>query len=176
MRTIVYVGVSLDGFIAGEGGDISWLTAFENKEINDSYNNFMAEIDAIVIGRGTYETVISFSTWPYEKKVFLLSTSIKQVPEKLKDKLGILSMNPAEVRKYLSDNGFHSVYVDGGKVIQGFLREDCIDEIIITRLPVLLGGGIPLFGSLRDMLEFTHIRTDVYSNGLVKSHYIRKRN
>jgi dihydrofolate reductase len=175
VRTVVYAGVSLDGFIAGKDGDISWLAAFENKEINDSYKNFMTEVDAIVIGRGTYETVISFSAWPYEKKAFLLSTSIKQVPEKLKDKIEIISMKPGEIRKYLSDNGFTNIYVDGGKVIQGFLKDDCIDEIIITRLPVLLGSGIPLFGSLSDMLEFTHIRTDVYSNGLVKSHYARKR-
>lgn len=174
MKTVVYVGTSLDGFIARKDGDISWLNGFENKDVRDSYNRFILRIDAIVIGRGTYETVLTFPHWPYDKKVFLLSRSVKKVPEKLSGKITILSMKPGELLKYLSNNGFSNIYIDGGKVIQNFLKEDCIDELIITRVPVLLGSGIPLFGYLNDTLEFTHIRTEVYSNGLVNSHYERK--
>ena len=141
----------------------------------DSYNEFIHGVDAIVIGRGTYETVLSYPRWPYDQKVFLLSTSIKQVPETLIGKLTILSMQPGDLIKYLSDNGFSNIYIDGGKVIQSFLREDFIDEMIITRVPVLLGSGIPLFGFLDNTIEFTHIQTEVYSNGLVRSHYTRRR-
>jgi dihydrofolate reductase len=173
MKTFVYVGASLDGYIARTSGDISWLAGFENKEVTDSYNTFILGMDAIVIGRGTYETVLTFPHWPYEKKVFLLSTTVRQVPETLIGKLTVLSMKPGELRKYLSDNGFSSIYIDGGKVIQDFLKEDYIDELIITRVPLLLGSGIPLFGYHYKSIAFTHVRTDVYSNGLVKSHYER---
>ena len=175
MTSTVYVGTSLDGFIAKKDGSIDWLAPFENEEIGDSYRQFISTIDAVVIGRGTFEKILMSTSWPYEKNAFLLSTSMTRVPEMLKEKVMILSMKPKEVLSYLSGKGFSNVYVDGGKVIQGFLREDCIDELIITRVPVLIGSGIPLFDSLDKTLEFTHVGTDVYSNGLVKSRYKRKR-
>jgi dihydrofolate reductase len=110
-----------------------------------------------------------------EKKVFVLSTSIKQVPETEKDKVTVLSMKPAELLNYLSTKGFSSLYIDGGKVIQSFLKEDLIDELIISRAPVLIGNGIPLFGFLDIELQYNHLRTVVQSNGLVRSYYERKR-
>lgn len=135
----------------------------------------MSKINAVVIGRGTFEKVLTFPSWPYEKKVFVLSTGIKQVPDMLRGKVTVLSMKPRELLNYLSSEGFSNIYVDGGKVVQGFLKEDCIDEMIITKVPVLIGSGIPLFGFLDNDLQFKHIRTDVYSNGLVKSRYERER-
>jgi dihydrofolate reductase len=175
MKTSVYVGTSLDGFIARKDGDIDWLVKFQNNEVSKSYEEFISRIDTIVIGRGTYETVVNFPSWPYEKKVFVLSTSIKQIPDSLKGKASILSMKPKELLNFLSHEGFSNIYVDGGKVIQDFLKEDCIDELIVTKLPVLIGNGIPLFGDLNNDLQFKHVRTDIYSNGLVKSHYERKK-
>jgi dihydrofolate reductase len=174
MKTSVYVETSLDGFIARKDGDIDWLVKFQNHEVSKSYEEFISRIDTIVIGRGTYETVLNFPSWPYEKKVFVLSTSIKQIPDSLKGKASILSMKPKELLNFLSNEGFSNIYVDGGKVIQDFLKEDCIDELIVTKVPVLIGSGIPLFGDLDNDLQFKHIRTDIYSNGLVKSHYERK--
>lgn len=129
----------------------------------------------MVIGRGTYEKVLSFPEWPYEKKVFVLSTSLKQIPETLNEKATLVAMKPAALLNYLSDKGFSNIYVDGGKVIQSFLQEDLIDELIITRVPELIGTGIPLFGYLDNDLRFEHIKTNIYSDGLVKSHYERKR-
>ena len=175
MKITVYVGTSLDGFIARKDGDIDWLVKYQNKEVHDSYNEFISKIDAMVIGRGTYEKVLSFPVWPYEKKVFVLSTSLKQIPETLNEKATLVAMNPAALLNYLSDNGFSNIYVDGGKVIQSFLREDLIDELIITKVPELIGTGIPLFGYLDNDLRFEHIKTNIYSDGLVKSHYERKR-
>lgn len=174
MKTIVYIGTSLDGFIARKDGDIDWLVKFENP-VKDDYGEFISKIDAVVIGRGTFEKVLTFPSWPYEKNVFVLSTSVKQIPDMLRGKVTILSMKPGQLLNHLSNEGFSNIYVDGGKVIQGFLKEDCIDELIITKIPVLLGSGIPLFGYLDNDLQFKHIRTNVYSNGLVKSHYERKR-
>jgi dihydrofolate reductase len=175
MRTTVYIGTSLDGFIAREDGDIDWLVKYQNKEVHDSYKEFISRIDAMVIGRGTFEKVITFPEWPYEEKVFVLSTSLKQIPETLNEKAILVAMKPAELLSYLSDKGFSNIYVDGGKVIQSFLKEDLIDELIITRVPELIGKGIPLFGYLDNDLQFEHIKTNIYSDGLVKSHYMRKR-
>ena len=175
MKTTVYVGTSLDGFIARKDGNIDWLVKYQNKEVHDSYNEFIRRIDAMVIGRGTFEKVLSFPVWPYEKKVFVLSTSRKQIPGTLNEKATLVAMKPAALLNYLSDKGFSNIYVDGGKVIQSFLKEDLIDELIITRVPELIGTGIPLFGYLDNDLRFEHIKTNIYSDGLVKSQYERKR-
>ena len=175
MKTIVYIGTSLDGFIARKDGDIEWLTQFANEDAMHAYEEFMKRIDAIVIGKGTFEKILTFPSWPYEKKAFLLSTSIKQVPDMARDKITILSMAPKELLHYLGDKGFSGIYVDGGKVIQSFLENDLIDELIISKVPVLLGDGIPLFNHLTATLEFNHIRTQVSTNGLVRSYYERKR-
>ena len=175
MKTFAYIGTSLDGFIARKDGDISWLVKFQNQEVFSGYEEFISKIDAIVVGRGTFETVLAYPSWPYERRVFVLSTSIKQIPEKLKGKVTVLSMKPKDLLKYLSKEGFSKIYVDGGNVIQGFLKEDCIDELIVTKAPVLLGNGIPLFGSLDKDLQFEHKQTKVFSNGLIQSHYERVR-
>jgi dihydrofolate reductase len=175
MTTSVYIGTSLDGFIAKKDGGIEWLTQFASEEAFASYEEFTSNVDAIVIGRGTFEKVLSFPSWPYDKKVFVLSSSIKHVPDPLRDKVTIVSMAPAELVTHLSREGFSSIYVDGGKVIQGFLNADLIDRLIVSQAPVILGDGVPLFGVLYTELQFTHLRTMVQSNGLVRSYYERKR-
>jgi dihydrofolate reductase len=175
MKAKVYIGTSLDGFIAREDGDIGWLVQYANEEAVKAYKEFMSGIDAILIGRGTFEKILSFPSWPYDKPAFLLSTTIKQVPDELKDKITLLSMKPVEVLKYLNQKGFSNIYVDGGKVIQSFLREDLIDELTIARVPCLIGSGLPLFGHLDKDIQFKHIRTEIHSNELVRSYYERKR-
>ncbi len=176
MKTTVYIATSLDGFIARPDGDIDWLMNIENPAKDDyGYSEFYSGIDAIVTGRGTFEKVLSFPSWPYDKKVFVLSTTLKELPSALRDKAVIVSMNPKELLRHLAEQGYKSLYIDGGKVIQSFLRDDCIDDLIITKIPVLIGKGLPLFGDLDRDLAFTHIQTTPYPNGLVKSHYRRKR-
>ena len=175
MKTTVYIGTSLDGFIARKDGNIDWLVQFANDEAIQAYEEFVHNIDAIIIGRGTFEKVLSFPTWPYKKDVFVLSASIKQGPDIKREKVTILSMKPKELLKHLSDKGFSSIYVDGGKVIQDYLKEDLIDELIISKAPIILGSGIPLFNYLDNELPFEHKRTRVQSNGLVRSYYERKR-
>jgi dihydrofolate reductase len=175
MKTKVYIGTSLDGFIARTNGDFDWLTQFADDDAIHAYEEFMNEIDAIIIGRGTFEKILTFPSWPYQKKAFVLSTSLKQLPDTIRDKATLLSMKPKELLSHLSAMGFSSIYVDGGKVIQSFLKEDLIDELIISRVPILIGNGIPLFGFLNVDLQFKHIRTEVQSNGLVRSYYTRER-
>jgi dihydrofolate reductase len=104
-----------------------------------------------------------------------LSKSVKELPGSLKGKATLSSLAPVELLQHLSDRGFKAAYIDGGKVIQSFLAADLIDSLIIATIPVLIGSGIPLFGSLDTDIEFEHVRTSSYPNGLVRSYYNRKR-
>src|SRR5580658_10008261 len=106
MNTIVYVGTSLDGFIARTNGEFDWLSQFANDEAIRAYEELINRIDAIVIGRGTFEKVLTFPAWPYEKKVFVLSTSITETPASVKNKVTILSMSPGALLNYLSSIGY----------------------------------------------------------------------
>lgn len=171
MKTTAYIGTSLDGFIARKDGEIDWLIQFDSPETGQSYIEFSSGIDAILMGSGTFEKVLSFPAWFYEQKVFVLSSRIKQIPEHLKEKVTFLSMSPKEALLYLSNEGYSSIYVDGGKVIQSFLTENLLDEIIITKVPVLIGNGIPLFGELHNDIPLKHLKTQLFDNGLVMSHY-----
>src|SRR4249919_152815 len=103
MKTYVYIGTSLDGFIAKEDGNLDWLVQFESQEIHDSYHEFISQIDAIVIGRGTFEKVLTFPSWPYDKKTFVLSNTIKQLPKELTGEATVLSLKPKELLSYLSN-------------------------------------------------------------------------
>jgi len=175
MKAFVYIGTSLDGFIARTNGDIDWLVQFANEEAIQSYHEFISGIDAIVIGRGTFETVLGFPTWPYDKPVFVVSTSLKELPEAVKNKATILSLDPNAILQQLSLQGFSRIYIDGGKLIQSFLKADLVDELIISKAPIVIGGGRALFGEMKHELEFEHTRTFIQSNGLVRSFYVRKR-
>jgi dihydrofolate reductase len=176
MKACIYIGTSLDGYIAREDGSFDWLSRFADQEAVDAYTEFIGEIDAIVIGRGTFETVLTFPDWPYDKPVFVLSNSLSGLPTECKGPATLLSMPPRELLEHLSAIGINSAYIDGGKVIQAFLAEDLIDELTIAQVPVVLGSGIPLFGSQPNLLEFTHLRTTTASNGLIRSYYCRTRN
>lgn len=176
MTNYVYIGASLDGFIAAPDGGLDWLDEIPNPDNDDfGFADFMSGVDAILMGRKTFETLLTFDSWPYEKPIFVLSDSISQVPESVAGKAEIVRGDPKNLVKLFNQKGFKNLYIDGGVTIQGFLQEDLIDEMIITRIPVLLGDGIPLFGSLNSRLKFKHKRTVVFNNALVKSHYIRDR-
>ena len=171
----VYIGTSLDGFIARTDGDINWLVKYGDADAVEAYNEFMTAIDAIVIGRGTFEKVLEFPAWPYDRPVFVLSRTLKNLPDSINDGATVLSLNPADLLRHLSDKGFRAAYIDGGKVIQSFLAEDLIDSLIIAKVPVIIGSGLPLFGSLDFDIAFDHSQTKIYPNGLVRSYYKRKR-
>ena len=175
MKANVYIGTSLDGYIARKSGDIDWLVKFANEELVKAYNKFMAPIDAIVIGRGTFEKILSFPDWPYNKPAFFLSKSIKQIPNVAMGKITLLDLTPKDVLSFLEEKGLHNFYIDGGKVIQSFLNEDLIDEMTISTLPILIGSGIPLFGDLSSDLSFKLLGSTTFSNGVVQNYYQRSR-
>ena len=177
MANYVYIATSLDGFIATPDGGIEWLDEIPNPDQSDfGYSEFMTRVDAIVMGRNSFEKVLTFGTWPYEKPVFVLSSTLKQVPDNLVDTVEIVSGKDLKTLvEQLDKRGYHHLYIDGGRTVQSFLAEDLIDELIITRVPIVLGNGIPLFGSLTRALRFKHQKTEIFNNMLVKSAYIRLR-
>jgi len=174
MTNTAYIATSLDGYIAAADGGIDWLIAVPNPEGSDyGFAEFMSRIDALVMGRNTFEKVLTFSEWVYEKPVFVLSNTLKNVPEHLADKAFIVSGDLNELVETLNAKGYKNLYIDGGKTIQSFLQLDRIDELIITTIPVLLGRGISLFGDLPAALSFEHKETTVHSGQLVMSRYTR---
>ena len=127
------------------------------------------------MGRRTFEKVLNFSSWPYEKRVYVLSTGKVEVPKDLENKVEIVNESPKRLVDQLKDLGHQNLYIDGGITIQGFLEEDLIDEMIITRVSVLLGSGHSLFGKLTQRLHFAIRKTETLNEVLERSHYVRIR-
>jgi len=167
MKASVFIATSLDGFIARENGAIDWLP--ENPEPH-GYDEFIASVDTIVIGRKTFETVLGFGGWVYGKKpVVVLSTKELKAPEGAN--CDFMNADPREVVAALEQRGIKHIYVDGGITIQRFLEAGLIQRLIITRIPVLLGSGIPLFGPLSHDVQLTHVTTKTFNGGFVQSEY-----
>lgn len=177
MTNFVYIGTSLDGFIADADGGLDWLDFVPAPEGDDlGFADFMARIDAVVMGRKTFETLIGFGLgWHYSKPGLILSTSMDSAPEAFADHVTFLRGSPAEIVAQAEAGGFQNLYIDGGETVQRFLRDDLIDELIITQIPILLGGGTRLFGHLDHPLGFELIGSETLAAQLVKRWYRRKR-
>ena len=173
----VFIATSLDGYIAGPNGEVDWLHAIPNPEQDSmGYDTFMSNIDAIVMGRKTFETVSSFDiAWPYQKTVYVLSREMKSVPSDYRDKVKLVRGSLNEILSQIHSNQHYRLYIDGGTTIQSFLNEDRIDEMIITTIPILLGRGIPLFSHMRKRLEFECVSSRLYLDCIVQNHFVRKR-
>lgn len=175
MANIVYIACSLDGFIARKDGSIDWLMDIPNPDNSDyGFSAFLKRIDGILMGRNTFETVLSFGQWPYTKPVYVLSSTLKEVPPHLRDKAEVVQGDLPGIIASLKSKGIKHLYIDGGRTIQSFLKQDLIDELIITRIPILLGSGIPLFVDMDRELKFELTQTDILNKDLVKSTYSRK--
>lgn len=173
----VFIATSLDGYIADAKGGIDWLHAIPNPTQDDmGYAAFTAGMDAMIMGRNTFETVAGFDVdWPYQQPVFVLSNTMKKVPEGYEDKIELINGPLTSVLKTIHQKGHHHLYIDGGRTIQHFLAEDLIDEMIITVIPVLLGAGTPLFGNLERALNFECLETTHCIGKIAQNKYIRKR-
>ena len=173
----VFIATSLDGYIADKDGGIDWLHSIPNPDnIDMGYAAFMSNIDALVMGRTTFETVCGFDIdWPYQKPVFVLSNTLSVIPKKYKGKVELVKGNLNEVLQQIHAKGYFHLYIDGGKTIQSFLKEDLIDEMIITLIPYLLGGGIPLFGNLPNRLDFECVDSTIYLGKVVQNRFLRIR-
>jgi len=170
MTASVFIGTSLDGFIARPNGDLDFLPQGGGEP--HGYDEFIASVDAIVIGRKTFETVLAFPAWPYgAKRVVVLSSRPVDFSAVRGGLVEQMAGPPAEIVAKLAASGAHHLYVDGGITIQRFLRAGLIQRLIITRVPVLIGDGIPLFGALPHDVRLRHLATQHYPSGLVKSEY-----
>jgi len=169
MTVSVFVGTSVDGFIARLNGALDFLPPGGGEP--HGYNEFIATVDAIVIGRKTFETVLAMESWPYgDKRVVVLSSH----PVDSSGARGVVEQMagpPAEVVSQLAASGAQHLYVDGGITIQGFLRAGLVQRLTITRVPVLIGDGVPLFGSVPSDVRLRHVATRHYPSGLVQSEY-----
>jgi dihydrofolate reductase len=172
MKASVFVATSLDGFIARPDGALDWLPAGGGEP--HGYDEFMATVDALVIGRKTFETVLGFAAWPYGKKpVIVLSSRASELAAAPDDAVcEVMDGDPHEIVTRLAQRGMKHLYIDGGVTIQGFLSAGLIQRLTITRIPVLLGSGIPLFGFLPHDVQLEHVATRSYQSGLVQSDYV----
>jgi len=170
VRTAVFIATSIDGYIARKDGGLDWLPTPDGNE-DYGYHAFFNSVDALIMGRKTYDTVRTFTEWPYaDKKVIVLSRQASLNPA-LPENAELLSMNPAELLEHLTERGMKKVYIDGGQTIQSFLRAGLIDEMIITQIPILLGRGISLFGDMEKELRCKLLGSQAYASGLVQNHY-----
>ena len=171
----VFIATSLDGYIADANGGVGFLDTFPMPEGDDmGYYTFMDQVDALLMGRKSFETVLNFGVeWPYTKPVFVWSQTLDQIPAELADKAALVRGNLAEVEAQIQAKGFQHFYLDGGQVIQSFLQADKVASITITTIPVLLGDGVRLFGSLTNPISFRCVHSKNYDNGLVQQVFKR---
>ena len=189
MKVSVYIATSIDGFIARGNGDLDWLPGSAGEEVeSDSskdvdnpepdiedmgYADFMKSVDALVMGRNTYQKVLTFGDWPYgEKNVTILSSKIDTLATDLPESVELRNCSVQELYTELKAGGKQHVYVDGANTIQRFLNAGLINEIIITKIPVLIGGGIPLFGKLENDVNLKLIYSKSQKKGFVQSKYL----
>lgn len=176
-KNSVFIATSLDGYIADRNGGIDWLHSVPNPDNEDmGYTDFIRNIDALVMGRKTFETVCAFDMdWPYNIPVFVLSNTLDEIPQSLKEKAFLIKGSVNEILEVIHGKGYHRLYIDGGVTIQNFLKEDRIDELILTNIPMILGGGYPLFSALPHELAFELVESNIFLNQLIQNHYRRKK-
>ncbi len=177
IKNSIFIATSLDGYIADKNGGIDWLHSIPNPDNNDmGYVEFISGIDALVMGRTTFETVIGFDVpWPYDKPVFVLSNKLKEIPESHQGKAYLVKGTLTEILDQIHQKGYQRLYIDGGTTIRNFLKEDLIDEMILTTIPMLLGGGSSLFTELPSELKFELMETKTFLNQIPQNHYKRKK-
>jgi len=173
----VFIATSIDGFIADRNGSIEWLETYPDiNTIDTGYEAFTSDIEALLMGHNTYKTLCGFDIeWPYKKPVFILSNSRSKLEGKFKNDVVLIGGSLSEVLNNIHERGYHQLYIDGGKVIQSFLEKDLVDELVITIIPVILGGGIPLFSMSPKALKYECFKIVHYLDVIAQSHYRRIR-
>lgn len=170
----VFIAMSLDGYIARNDHALDWLPQEENKGEDMGYESFMETIDVLVMGSSSFKNILSFGIeWPYKKPVFILSKSLDEssIPKELKECVQISNQTPKDLMKSLFAKGLKRVYVDGGLVVQSFIKDDLIKDFIITTIPILIGEGRKLFGQTNSDIHLKLIRSKAFKSGIVQNHY-----
>lgn len=170
MKLSVFCGVSVDGFLARTNHALDFLDAGGQEP--HGFEEFYGSVDVVVIGRRTFEVVLTFGGWSYGRKpVVVLSSRPLDFSSVKGGAVEQMSGEPRTIVKQLKTRGFKHAYIDGGVTIQKFLAAGCIDRLVITRVPVLIGAGIPLFGAVPNDIRLHHVATRCYQGGLVQSEY-----
>lgn len=171
MANYVFVAMSLDGFIATRDGSTDWLNIPNPDKTDYGYKEFTQKVDALLMGRLTFETAIKRKPYPYHKHVFVLSNTIKSIPINLQDSVEVVNGDIKNILEDIHNRGFQNLYIDGGLTIQSFLGRNLIDEMTICTLPIILGSGLHLFGEINTTIKFEHIKTTTYDNGVITNIY-----
>ena len=175
IKCSVFIATSLDGFISRTDGSIDWLNKASSlvpKGEDLGYQQFISSVDGIVMGRNTFEQVLSFGDWPYGTiPVLVLSRQLDLFPENMPPDVSLTDENPAALIHRLSKEGLNHLYIDGGLTVQSFVAAGLIDEITITIIPTLLGDGKPLFGPLPEDMEFELVESKAFEFGFVQNKY-----
>lgn len=183
MKCSVFIATSVDGFIAKNDHSIEWLHSAGNQNVDMSAHGdmgmsaYMSTVDCMIMGRKCMEVISSFNLtpeqWPYGNiKIYALSNTIKEAPENLKGKVEMYSGDLIELISKLEESGYKHAYIDGGTTIQAFLNLKLINEMTITRAPVLLGEGIPLFGKTFSDIRLTQAKAVAYPNDFIQVKYV----
>lgn len=173
----VFIATSLDGFVARTDHRIDWLTRQATAGEDHGYEAFMAGVDGIVMGRGSFESVLAFPEWPYQKPVIVMSSRLvdSDIPSHLTSKVRLTRLDPIALMASLHEAGWQRAYIDGGSIVQSFVREGLVEELTVTLIPVLIGQGIALFGQVNADIDLDLISSKAFPSGLVRNHYrIRK--
>ncbi len=182
MKCSAFFATSVDGFIAKADGSVDWLESAgnPNADMGDradmGFNQFIESVDCMIMGRGTVDALAGFNLtpeqWPYRNaRVIGLSNSVTEPPANLSDRVEMYSGDLRELVASLEKEGYVHAYIDGGKTVQSFLDLQLIDELILTRAPVILGDGIPLFGKTGQSIKLANLKAEVFPNDFVQLHY-----
>ena len=169
----VMLAISLDGFVARKDHSLDWLMKQNTAGEDHGFAEFLDKIDVIVMGSGSFRTVLGFDAWPYEKPVIVLSNSLTDddVPSELAQKVEIKNLSPQDLMAEMERRGWPRVYVDGGAVVQSFLKSGLINDFKLTLVPILLGDGIRLFGDLPSDVDLEPTYQKAFPSGLVELRY-----
>jgi dihydrofolate reductase len=173
MKTTAYMATSIDGFIARPDGGVDWLGDPDNESTEDyGFVKFFETVDVLVMGSHTYEFVLNYGSWPYEDKpVVVLSSRELTIPDSFPNTIEVMNCSPQELIDRLGERGANHLYIDGGLTVQQFLNTGLIDRFVITRIPILIGEGTPLFGPVTRDIKLNHINTTTWPDGLTQSEY-----
>lgn len=168
LRAAVFLGLSVDGSIARPDGDLEWLTSRGAAAGDAGFTPFVESVDAVVMGRQTYEAIASYEDWPYlDRPVHVISTILATDEDR---RITVHRSAEAAVEA-LQRDGHRRVYVDGGQTIRWFLAAGLVDELTLSQVPVLIGDGPSLFGPLGGDVDLEHVRTVVLDGGMVQTTY-----
>ncbi len=169
----VMMAITLDGYVARKDHSLDWLMKQNTAGENHGFAEFLDSIDVIVMGSGSFRTVLGFDTWPYKKPVVVLSQSLTgaDIPPELTGRVEVVALTPQDVMIEMENRGWQRIYVDGGAIVQSFLKLGLISDFKLAIVPILIGDGIRLFGDLTSDIDLKLTHTNAFPSGLVELRY-----